>query len=206
MTERGDTCRFPDGKRVVFVELPRDNGGARLVLDWFVPPGAALVQTNHIHAGPQGAVVERFELISGSAECWIGGVKLSADAPHGFDVPAGSSHIHPRNICAGEMHVRQFVLPPEPDMPVMTGAQHFFETTTALAQQGKLNGKGEIADPLQSALTLNDTLIESTWLAGIPRPLQRVTFGAAAALARLLGYKALHAPRTEPRGRPGDAA
>lgn len=202
MTERGDSYLFPDGKRLVFVELPKDNGGVRLVLDWFVPAGGALVQTDHVHAGPDGTVVERFELTEGSAECWIGGKRHSAEAPHVFDIPAGNSHIHPRETAGREMRVRQSVLPPEPDMAIMDGAQRFFETTTALAQRGKLNRKGEIADPLQSALTLHDTLIESTWLAGLPRGLQRVAFRGTAALARLLGYRAHHMPEPEARGGP----
>jgi hypothetical protein len=194
MTEKGDSYFFPGGMRLVFVELPKDNGGARLVMDWFVPAGEALVQTRHVHSGPAGAVVERFELIAGSAECEIGGRRHRADAPHVFDVPSEATHVHPRNTGTGEMHVRQSVLPPEPDLRVTSGGLRFFETTAALAQRGKLNRKGEIADPLQSLLTLNDTLMDPTWLPGLPRPLQRAMFSAGAALARMLGYKAHHVP------------
>lgn len=197
MSERGDSYLFPGGMRLVFVELPQDNGGARLVMDWFVPAGAALVQTNHVHAGPAGAVVERFELMAGSAECRIAGRTHRAEAPHVFDIPSEAAHVHPRNIGPGEMLVRQSVLPPEPDLRVTSGGLRFFETTAALAQRGKLNRKGEIADPLQSLLTLNDTLMDPTWLPGLPRPLQRALFRGGAALARMLGYQAHLVPAKE---------
>jgi hypothetical protein len=74
MAVRGDSYFNPASRtRLVFVELPEDNGGRGLVMDWFVAPGEWLVGAAHIHAGPDGLVVERFDLTAGSAACRIGG-------------------------------------------------------------------------------------------------------------------------------------
>jgi hypothetical protein len=198
MAERGDSYFNPVSRtRLVFVELPRDNGGIRMVMDWFVAAGEGLVGAAHYHAGPDGFVSEKFELVSGTALCRIGGREHRADAPHTFDIPCNTVHVHPRNAGQGEMHVRQTILLAEPDLPVIEGAERFFETVAALAQKNKVNRNGDIRDPLQSVLTLSETLLDPTWLPVVPQPIQRMSFGLGAAVARMLGYKAHHLPVKE---------
>lgn len=183
--------------RLVFTERPEANGGVRLVMDWFVAPGETLPSARHYHAGPADFASERFDLIAGSAVCWIGDKEHRGDAPHVFEIPCNTVHVHPRNTGAGEMHVRQTVSTPEPDLHNLQRAQRFFETLVALGQQGRSDREGAITDRLQSALTVKETLLDPTWLAGQPQALQRATLGMGATLAVTLGYKAHHLPVKE---------
>ncbi|TYR34629.1 hypothetical protein FY036_04560 [Mesorhizobium microcysteis] len=199
MTAQGDSYFNPVSRtRLVFTELPADNGGTRLVMDWFVAPGETLTSARHYHAGPKGYVSERFDLIAGSTVCRVGETEHRRDAPHIFEVPCNTAHVHPRNVGTGEMHVRQTVTSREPDMHNLQRAQRFFETLTALAQQGKVDREGNIKNPLQSALTIRETLLDPTWLDGRPQTAQRLMLGVAATLARALGYTPHHQPQKEP--------
>lgn len=198
MAERGESFFNPVTKtRMVFVDLPEDNGGRQIAIDWFVAPGERLAAARHYHAGPDRLVVERFDVLDGSAECTIGEVKRRAKAPHAFDVPCNSVHIHPANIGGGTLHVRQTVFLPEPDMTTLTRIEQFFETLMALSQQGKANRNGDIKNPLQGALTLHATLLDPTYLPVMPRGVQVAAFGAVARLAKLLGYRAHIVPTKE---------
>ncbi|MBX9453458.1 MAG: hypothetical protein KL801_16775 [Mesorhizobium sp.] len=198
MTEQGDGYFNPANNTwLVFTELPKDNGGVRLVMDWFVAAGETLPNTRHYHAGPADFASERFDLIAGSAVYWIGDTEHRADAPQGFDVPCNTVHVHPRNVGSGEMHVRQTVTTPQPDLHNLQRAQHFFETLVALGQQGKTDRECNFTDRLQSALTVKETLLDPTWLAGQSQTLQRATIGLGATIALTLGYKARHQPVKE---------
>lgn len=198
MTEQGDSYFNPaNNTRLVFTELPKDNGGVRLVMDWFAGPGETLPNTRHYHAGPADFASERFDLFAGSAVYWIGDTELRANAPHSFDIPCNTVHVHPRNVGSGEMHVRQTVTTPQPDLHNLQRAQHFFETLVALGQQGKTDRECNFTNRLQSALTVKETLLDPTWLADQPQALQRASLGLAATLALTLGYKARHQPAKE---------
>ncbi len=197
-TEQGDSYFNPvNNTRLVFTELPKDNGGVRLVMDWFAGPGETLPNTRHYHAGPADFASERFDLIAGSAVYWIGDSEHRADAPHSFDVRCNTIHVHPRNVGSGEMHVRQTVTTHQPDLHNLQRAQHFFETLVALGQQGRTDRECNFTDRLQSALTVRETLLDPTWLAGQSQALQRATIGLGATLALTLGYKARHLPVKE---------
>jgi hypothetical protein len=67
----------------------------------------------------------------------------------------------------------------------------FFETNYALAQQGKVKEDGLPKDRLQMAVSLNE-LFPHLYLAGMPLAVQRVMFGALAAIGRVKGYKPFH--------------
>lgn len=180
--------------RMVVVTSARDGGGRRLAMDWHVPAGGCLVAANHLHAGPPGMTAERFEILSGRAQCRIGRTVHAAEAPHVFEIPTETPHIHPWNAGPGELHVRQVIEPPEPDLPLLQGVERYFETLIALSQQGKVDRKGLIRNPLQNALTLSEFLLGGTYLVGIPRGLQSVALLGLAALARRVGMSAYIAP------------
>jgi quercetin dioxygenase-like cupin family protein len=199
MAERGDTFYNPVTKtRVVFVTVPADTGGRELLLDWHVPPGEGLPAARHYHAGPDGVIVERFELFSGTATCQIGAEKRTVSAPGVIEIPFNVVHVHPRNVGQDTLHVRQNPWNlSEPNPALLARLERYFETLTALSQQGKANRKGDITDPLQSALTLEEYIFDPTFLPTIPRPAQKALFGSLAALARRLGYQAYHRPERE---------
>lgn len=198
MAERGESFFNPVTRtRMVFVDLPKDNGGRQIAIDWFVAPGERLAAARHYHAGPDGLVVERFNLLDGSAECTVGAVRRRAKAPHAFEVPCNTVHVHPANTGGGTLHVRQTVFLPEPDMSTLTRIEQFFETLMALSQQGRANRNGDIKNPLQAALTLHATLLDPTYLPVIPRGAQLAAFSGIAKLARLLRYRAHMIPVRE---------
>lgn len=190
MAQRGDTYFNPvTNTKLVFATTAKDSGGRELVMDWFVAPGERLAAAAHCHSGPEGLLIEFFDIIEGSAACSIGKKTLEANAPHTFSIPANTSHVHPWNTGKTNLHVRQRIVLPEPDAALLEGVERFFETLTALSQQGRANRKGDVRNPLQGALVLMDGLLPVTHLAGIPVGLQVALLGALAALGRGLGYK-----------------
>jgi len=176
--------------RLVFVTTAESSGGRELAMDWFVPPGERLAAAPHCHAGPDGFAIEHFDLLDGSGACRIGRREFSANAPFTFDIPANTPHVHPWNTGSTTMHVRQRITPPTPDIAILKGVERFFETLTALSQQGRANRKGDIPNPLQGALVLTDGLLPVTYIAGIPLRLQVPLLNGVAGLARRFGYQA----------------
>ena len=111
-----------------------------------------------------------------------------AKAPHTFSVPFNTPHIHPWNTGSTTLHVRQRIRPPEPSFEILEGVERFFETLTALSQQGRANRRGDISNPLQAALLLTSTLFPVTYVVYVPLRLQSAALGGMAKLARRLGY------------------
>jgi hypothetical protein len=191
MANVGDTYFNPVTRtKLVFSITAASSGGHELAMEWFVPPGERLAAAAHCHAGPEGFGIEHFDLLEGSAACRIGREELSAHAPHTFTVPANTPHVHPWNTGATMMRVRQRITPPTAEMAILEGVERFFETLTALSQQGRANRTGDIPNPLQGALVLTDGLLPVTYIAGIPIGLQTRLLGGLARLGRRLGYRA----------------
>jgi hypothetical protein len=191
MAEPGDTYFNPVTRtKLVFITTAAASGGRELAMEWLVPPGERLAAAAHCHAGPEGFGIEHFDLLEGSAACRIGRQELSAKAPHTFTIPSNTSHVHPWNIGTTVMHVRQRITPPTPETAILEGVERFFETLTALSQQGRANRKGDVRNPLQGALLLSDGLLPATYIAGIPLGVQVHLLNGLAGLARKLGYQA----------------
>jgi hypothetical protein len=198
MASAGDAFYNPTTHtRIVFVQVPADTGGASMVVDWYVPPGERLPAARHYHAGPDGVPVERFEVLHGVAGCRVGRAVHSLGAGDRVDIPFNVTHVHPWNVSDTLLHVRQSSFLPEPDLKVLTGVERFFETLVALSQQGKATRRGDIRNPLQSALTLHETLIDPTFLPVIPRGVQKRVFARLAAIARRRGYRGVIAPEPD---------
>lgn len=196
MAQNGDTFWNPVAQtRMQIVTSAQDGDGRRLAIDWHLAPGACLVAANHLHPGPPGVITERFEILAGHARCRIAGVEHTGAAPHVFAIPTDTPHVHPWNIGSDELHVRQVIEPPEPDLHLLRGVERYFETLVALSQQGKADRKGQIRNPLQNALTLSEHLLGGTYLAGIPRGMQSFALLGLAKLAKRAGMSAYVAPR-----------
>ncbi|QWG16644.1 hypothetical protein KMZ68_16745 [Bradyrhizobium sediminis] len=199
MANPGDTYFNPVTRtKLVFTATSASSGGRELAMEWLVPPDERLAAAAHYHAGPEGFGIEHFDLLEGSAACRIGREEFSANAPHTFVIPTNTSHVHPWNIGATVMKVRQRITPPTPDMAILAGVERFFETLTALSQQGRANRKGDIRNPLQGALVLADGLLPVTYIAGIPLGVQVPLLNGLAGLARGLGYQAHIMPEKAP--------
>ncbi|MDO9057487.1 MAG: hypothetical protein Q7U92_00510, partial [Bradyrhizobium sp.] len=142
MAKPGDTYFNPVTRtKLVFVTTSASSGGSELAIEWFVPPGERLAAAAHCHAGPEGFGIEHFDLLEGSAACRIGRKEFAAGAPHTFTIPANTSHVHPWNTGTTKMHIRQRITPPTPEAQILAGVERFFETLTALSQQGRANRK-----------------------------------------------------------------
>lgn len=195
MAKQGDELFNPATKtRIVFVAVPADNGGREMTVDWFVPPNEMLPAAPHYHFGPSGEIAESFEIIAGTASCRVGRKQLIVTAPGIIEVRFNETHTHPANVGADELHVRQIGKRNAPEPDVFDRVEQFFETLIALSQQGKATRKGDIKNPLQAVLTINDLLLDPTFLPVLPQSIQRLAFRSVAALARQLGYQAYHRP------------
>jgi hypothetical protein len=186
--------------RVVFVATAHDSGGRELVVDWIMRPGQRLVAAAHLHPGGPGVEAEHWQVLAGSAGYRVGRDEGTGTSPHEWSVPANTAHVHPWNVGGDELHVRQSVRPPEPDLDLLDGVERYFETLTALSQRGRADRKGNIRNPLQNALTLYELLLPGTYLARVPKAVQRIALGGLAAVARRAGLQAYHEPE---RTRPG---
>lgn len=189
MAKPGDTYFNPVTRtKLVFVTTAESSGGMTLAMDWFVPAGERLAAIPHCHSGPDGIGIEHFDLLEGSAACSIAGRRQEAKAPFTFTVPCNTPHIHPWNTGSTTLHVRQRITPPEPSFDILAGVERFFETLTALSQQGRANRRGDIFNPLQASLLLTSSLFPVTYVAYLPVAMQGAALGGMSRLARRLGY------------------
>ncbi|TML82850.1 MAG: hypothetical protein E6G07_02380 [Actinobacteria bacterium] len=113
-------------------------------------------------------------------------------------VTVARPHVHPWNVGSGEMHVRQTITVEDPTTEIAEGVARYFETVFALSARGGVDEKGDIRDPLQSAVSIRELLMPGTWLAGPPRWAQSALFAALAAIGRLAGRKAYIPAQPEP--------
>ena len=174
------------GLRLHYRATAADTNGRRLEMDWFAEPGRLTVGRPHVH--PRGGQ-ESWELLDGEAGYRVGKEEHGARAPHEWVIPPDTPHVHPWNVGDREMHVRQTITTEDrPD--ILDGVARYFETLFALSARGKVDEKGDIRDPLQSALTIYELLMPGTWLPGPPRWAQRALFATLAGLGRLVGRTA----------------
>jgi hypothetical protein len=180
---------------MTLVATPGASGGRRLEIEWFVPPGRRLVAADHYH--PDGPEV--WTTLEGTAGYRLDGVEHTAEAPHEYTVPGGTSHGHPWNAGEGALRVRQLIDSPEPIPELLGGVQGFFETLFAFAQDGRANEKGDIEGRVQNTLTIYELLVPGTFLAGPPRWAQRALLGGVAAYGRARGLSAYASPTFDSR-------
>ncbi len=177
MATAGDTLEHPvTGERIVFRKTARDTGGELLQVDFFMKPGG-FVAAEHIHPNQE----ERFEVLSGSVRFRMRGQERDVGAGETVVVPAGTPHVwwNP-----GEQEGRVLV-----ELHPALKMETFFETFFGLAQDGKVNPKSGLPNPLQLALIAREHEDE-IYLARPPLFVQRILFGLLASIGKLLGYKA----------------
>lgn len=196
MAQQGDSLFNPVTRtRIVFVAVPAGNGGRELAVDWHVAPGEMLPVAPHYHAGPSGQIAETFTIIAGTATLKVGGKTLTVSAPNAVDIGFNQTHTHPVNAGSDELHVRQTGVRIDPEPETLGRIEQFLKTLVALSQQGKANRKGDITNPLQAALTIDELLLDPTFLPILPRRFQALAFGLLARIARRCAYTAYHKPQ-----------
>jgi len=183
------------GLRLVYRATPAETEGRKLEMDWYVEPGRVTVGRPHVH--PSGGQ-ETWEALAGEAGYRVGKDEHRARAPHEWVIPPDTPHVHPWNPGEDELHVRQTITVADPTTDILDGVARYFETLFALSARGRVDEKGDIRDPLQSAVTIYELLIPGTWLAGPPRWAQRGLFAPLAALGRLAGRTAFVAAEPAP--------
>jgi quercetin dioxygenase-like cupin family protein len=130
------------GERIIFRETAADTGGELLAIDLILAPDGH-VPGAHVHPVQE----ERFEVISGTMKFRLGRKKIIAHAGDVVVVPRGSVHKF-ANAGKRAAHVRVEACP-------ALKMEQLFETTVALAHEGRTNGKG-MPKPLDLALFVRE--------------------------------------------------
>jgi quercetin dioxygenase-like cupin family protein len=188
MAYAGQTLDNPiTGERIIFRETASDTGGERLAIDLTLAPDGH-VPGAHTHPSQE----ERFEVVSGTMKFRLGLKKVVAHAGDTVVVPPGSVH---KFANAGDepAHVRVEVRP-------ALKMEQLFETTVALAHDGRTNGKG-MPKPLDLALFVREYEDEVR----APFPPAPIVKAATAPLAWMARHRGLAERYVAPSLRPAPA-
>lgn len=187
MATSGQVLENPiTGERITFRQTAQETGGERLVLDHFLKPHTSTFP-EHVQLNQE----EHFEILSGIATYSLNGIKKTAQAGEVIIVLPGTPHRNPWNESDQEMSFRHET---SPDF----GSEVFFESLFSLAQDGKINNKGEV-NALQ-IIVIGAGLKSRTYITGIPLFIQRVMNPFLAAIGRRLGYPAHYSLKNEGEG------
>jgi quercetin dioxygenase-like cupin family protein len=176
MVKAGDVLEHPvTREKLVVRKTAHDTNGELFQVDMYFQPGA-FVAAEHIHPLQE----ERFEVLTGTLRGRVAGKELSSGSGTTVVVPKGTPHVW-WNSGDDELHVLVEVRP-------ALRFESFFETFFGLAQDGRVNPKTGLPNPLQLALIMR-TYRNELVLARPPRQVQALLFGVLAPIGRLLGYK-----------------
>lgn len=186
MARAGDVIENPTtGERITFAKTASDTQGELLAFEYLVPPrtpGPPL----HVHPYQE----ERFvEVLSGVLDARLGNDERRIGNGVTFTVSPGTPHTW-RN--EGTEEVRMLV-----EIRPAMRMEEVFETTFALARDGKTDARGVPTNPLQAAVTAREYSDELR-LAQPPFAVQRVLLGLLAPVCRLLGYHGRYPKRGIP--------
>jgi quercetin dioxygenase-like cupin family protein len=171
MAYAGQTLENPvTGERITFLKTAADTGGAYCEIDLQLTPDGAVPGT-HVHPKQE----ERFEVIAGKMKFRLGMRKIVAGPGEVVVVPAGAVHNFAN---AGHETARVRVR-----MTPALKMEELFETTVALAMQGRVNRHG-MPKPLDLALFV-ERFEDEARAPFPPAPVVRVLFAPLRALARL---------------------
>jgi len=175
MSKAGDVIENPvTGERVVVRVGTEETGGELLVVEGFIKPGGA-VTGEHVHP----AIEEWFMVVRGRVGFRIDGRESIAEPGQRLHVPAGTAHDWWN---AGEEEA-QVIAEISPGARFEEMAINLF----SLAQDGKTNRKG-MPNLLQAAIFARE-FSDVLYFTKPPLVVQRLLFGALAAIARLFGYR-----------------
>ena len=172
------------GQRTRIVTFPHDNGGRRFALEYvFRPRSGRDALPRHVHP----TSTETFEILAGRAAYEVGGRSGAATAGETIVMPANVAHSHPWSDSDEPLHVRHVNDANPADEQTMTAAVQAVVTILGLANAGRVNSRG--APGRFQLIVLANATIPGTYLADIPRPIQRGAFGVLAAIGRAWGLR-----------------
>lgn len=175
MSRAGDVIVNPvTGERAVVRVGTEESGGELLVTDLYVKPGGAVVG-EHVHP----LIEEWFTVRRGKVGFRIDGREEIPDPGERLHVPPGVAHDW-WNAGDEEAHVVVDISPGERFEEMVA---NLFD----LARDGKTNDKG-MPNPLQAAVFARE-FEDVLYFTKPPRAVQKLLFGALAAIARPLGYR-----------------
>lgn len=167
------------GERIEFRKTADETGGERIKFDYFLRPGGfAVGKVDHVHPWQE----ERFEVQEGRLGVRIDGDEWTATPGSRFAVLPKTPH----TVWNDGSSVMHAVVEIRPALDIET----FFETTYALAQDGKTNSLG-LPNPLHLAV-IADAFQDEFTFGMIPEPLQQALVAMLAPVGRLAGYRAFY--------------
>jgi len=184
MAYAGQTIENPvSGERITFIETAADTDGELLEIELELSADGA-VPGAHIHPEQE----ERFEVIEGTMSFRMGLKKIVAGPGEVVTVPAGKVHAF-KNAGEDTAKVRVQVRP-------ALQMEQLFETTVALAEDGRTTGKG-MPKPLDLALFVREYRREVK-APFPPAPVVRAMLAPLAWMATRNGHGERYAPELVP--------
>jgi mannose-6-phosphate isomerase-like protein (cupin superfamily) len=105
----GDAVWNPlTGEKALLLEVPTDNGGARIVSDFAVEAGGFVPGGEHVH----DHCAEHFEVTSGHITFVVDGVERTLGAGDQATVPPGAWHRWSNAAAAGLGHLPSDIMAP----------------------------------------------------------------------------------------------
>lgn len=182
MAYAGQTIENPvSGERITFLRTAADTDGELLEIELELTPDGA-VPGAHIHPEQE----ERFEIVEGTMAFRMGMKKIVAGPGEVVTVPAGKVHAF-KNAGEETARVRVQVRP-------ALAMETLFETTVALAEDGRTTGKG-MPKPLDLALFVREFQREVK-APFPPAPIVRALLAPLAWMATRKGHGERYAPAT----------
>ncbi len=182
MAYAGQTIENPvSGEKITFIQTAADTDGELLEIELELTPDGA-VPGAHIHPEQE----ERFEILEGTMTFRMGLKKIVAEAGDVVTVPAGKIHAF-KNSGDETAKVRVQVRP-------ALQMEQLFETTVALAEDGRTTGKG-MPKPLDLALFVRQYRREVK-APFPPAPIVRAMLAPLAFMATRKGHGERYAPAT----------
>ena len=182
MAYAGQTIENPvSGEKITFIQTSADTDGELLEIELELSPDGA-VPGAHIHPEQE----ERFEVMEGTIAFRMGLKKIVAGPGEVVTVPAGKVHAF-KNAGDETAKVRVQVRP-------ALQMEKLFETTVALAEDGRTTGKG-MPKPLDLALFVH-AFQREVKAPFPPAPVVRAMLAPLAWMATRKGHGERYAPAT----------
>jgi quercetin dioxygenase-like cupin family protein len=179
MAKSGEIIEHPvTGEKLIFRQTAQETAGALLQGELIVQPHG-FVAAEHIHPKQE----EHFEVLSGSIKMRINGIESELRKGEHVTVSAGTPHLW-WNGSDEQAHVLV-------DLRPALRSEEFFETFFGLAQDGKVDQKTGLPNPLMLALIMRE-FRDEICLAQPPVAVQRLLFGVLGSVGRLRGYQGVY--------------
>ncbi len=151
------------GQTITFLRTAQDSGGAELVIEARMRPGAFMPPHRHLHQE------ERFEILVGTGTFTVAGREIVAGPGDRVHVPVGVAHRF-RNRSNGDVELRATLWP-------ALRTEDLFEQLFRLGADGRVNKLGA-PSPRATAALIRQFRDEFFYLAAVPIWLQRLLAGA----------------------------